>query len=189
MNNQAQASRLQTTPQNPSGTVPQLQTNTAYILWFLCALGICGGHRFYSGRIASGVIYLLTFGIFGFGQLLDLIFIPNMVEKRNIYLRGLYNSYLPNSSAAMPQVTLNLGDLPSQQPPVLVEPPVTISPMQKLLRVAKEYGGTLSIAQVALYTELEPEEVKNLLQEAQKYGYAEICNDPQTGAVRYRFDV
>lgn len=165
--------------------VPQLQTNTAYILWFLCALGICGGHRFYSGRIASGLLYLLTFGIFGFGQLLDLIFIPGMVEKRNIYLRGLYGYNGLNPQ--MPQVML-VSDFP-QAPVLETVPAAPVKPLHKLLRIAKEQGGTLSVAQVALYTELEPEEVQNLLKEAQKYGYAEVCNDPHTGAVRYHFDV
>lgn len=166
--------------------LPQLQTNTAYILWFLCALGICGGQRFYSGRIFSGLIYLFTFGIFGFGQILDLIFIPEMVEKRNIYLRGLYGYSGMNPQG--PQVMLVSDVMP--QPPILDTVPVApVNPLHKLLRIAKEQGGTLSTAQVALYTELEPEEVQNVLKEAQKYGYAEVCNDPQTGAVRYRFDV
>jgi hypothetical protein len=38
-------------------------------------------------------------------------------------------------------------------------------------------------------TQLEPEEVKKLLQDAEKAGYAEVSNDPSTGAIRYRFDV
>jgi len=37
--------------------------------------------------------------------------------------------------------------------------------------------------------ELAPEEVKKLLQEAEKYGFAEIGNDPDSGAIRYYFDV
>ncbi len=166
--------------------VPQLQTNTAYILWFLCALGICGGQRFYSGRFVSGLLYLFTFGIFGFGQLLDLIFIPGMVEKRNIYLRGLYGYQGINSYG--PQVML-VSDFVSQQSAMDAVSAKPVSPLHRLLRIAQEQGGTLSMAQVALYTELSPEEVQNLLKEAEKYGYAEICNDPHTGAIRYRFDV
>lgn len=165
---------------------PQIQTDTAYILWFLGALGICGGQRFYSGKIASGLLYLFTFGLFGFGQLLDLLLIPGMVEKRNIYLRGLYARNLDLSNP-QPAITLNVGDLSQPQPPQ--EPPTAVSPMHKLLRIAHEQGGMLSPAQVALFTELDPEAVHHLLQEAQKYGYAEVCNDPQTGAVRYRFDL
>lgn len=165
--------------------VPQVQTSTAYFLWFLWLFGICGGQRFYSGQVVSGLIYLFTFGLLGVGQLLDLAFIPGMVEKRNIYLRGLYARNL-DLAGFNPKVTLNMGEIPRPQ----LEPlPVTVSPMQKLLRIAKEEGGMLSIAQVALYTELEPEQVKALLQEAERYGYAEVCNDPHTGAIRYRFDL
>lgn len=52
--------------------------------------------------------------------------------------------------------------------------------MQKLLKAAKEHGGQLSIAQAAMYTELEPEQVKNLLQDAARVGYAEVNNEPNT---------
>jgi TM2 domain-containing membrane protein YozV len=67
----------------------QVNSGTSYILWCLCLFGICGGQRFYTGNVASGLIYLFTFGCFGFGQVLDLALIPSMVDKRNIYLRGL----------------------------------------------------------------------------------------------------
>lgn len=40
----------------------------------LCLLaGGLGFHRFYVGKVASGVFYLLTFGWFGIGWLVDLI--------------------------------------------------------------------------------------------------------------------
>jgi TM2 domain-containing membrane protein YozV len=169
--------------------IPQLHTNTAYVFWLLCLLGICGGHRFYSGRIFSGFVYLFTFGIFGIGQLVDLAFIPGMVEKRNIYLRGLYG--FPGGASQLPYVTLNVGSLSQLQPQPIPElaAPAPMNPLHQLLKVAQEQGGTLSPAQVALYLELEPEAVQSLLREAQKHGYAEVCNDPETGAVRYRFDL
>lgn len=169
--------------------IPQLHTNTAYIFWLLCALGICGGHRFYSGRVFSGLIYLFTFGFLGIGQLIDLALIPGMVEKRNIYLRGLYG--FPGGGPQMPYVTLNVGDLSQLQPqpiPELVSA-TSMNPLHRLLKVAEERGGTLSPAQVALYLELEPEAVQRLLREVQQHGYAEVYNDPETGAVRYRFDL
>lgn len=168
--------------------IPQLHSNTAYVFWLLCLLGICGGHRFYSGRVFSGLIYLFTFGVFGIGQLVDLAFIPGMVEKRNIYLRGLYG--FPGALPQTPYVTLNLGSLSQLQPqsPELVDS-TPMSPLHQLLKVAEERGGTLSPAQVALYLRLEPEAVQRLLQEAQKHGYCEVCNDLETGAVRYRFDL
>ncbi|MEM1370032.1 MAG: hypothetical protein AAGG02_18915 [Cyanobacteria bacterium P01_H01_bin.15] len=60
--------------------------------------------------------------------------------------------------------------------------------MITLLKAARKNGGTLSAAEAALYTELSPEAVDKLLQVAMKHGYAEVGNDPKTGAVRYKFD-
>ena len=51
-------------------------TGTAYLLWALCLFGICGLHRFYAGQIMWGIVYLCTFGLFGIGQLVDLVLHP-----------------------------------------------------------------------------------------------------------------
>ncbi len=55
----------------------------AYLLWLPCLLGVNGLHRFYSGRWISGLAWLLTFGLCGVGQVIDLIFIPRMIEDHN----------------------------------------------------------------------------------------------------------
>ena len=61
----------------------------AYLLWFLCLLGVCGAHRFYVGEIGWGVVYLVTFGFCGVGQFIDLFTIPGMVRRRNLVNRAL----------------------------------------------------------------------------------------------------
>lgn len=52
-----------------------------WIAFFLCMfLGFFGAHKFYEGKIGMGVLYLLTFGLFGFGWIIDtiaLLFKPN----------------------------------------------------------------------------------------------------------------
>lgn len=55
----------------------------AYLLWFSWFLGICGIHRFYTGRWITGLLWLCTGGLCGIGQIVDLIFIPRMVEDHN----------------------------------------------------------------------------------------------------------
>lgn len=64
-----------------------------------------------------------------------------------------------------------------------------VKPMQRLLRLAHEQQGQLSFAQVSMHMELEADAVNELLDHAQRDGYAEIGNDPETGAIRYYFDL
>ncbi|MCZ2398416.1 MAG: NINE protein [Phycisphaerae bacterium] len=55
----------------------------AYGLWALWLLGVAGVHRFYAGRYLTGIIWLLTWGLFGIGQMVDLLLIPGMIEWKN----------------------------------------------------------------------------------------------------------
>jgi TM2 domain-containing membrane protein YozV len=58
-------------------------TGIAYLLWCAGLFGFCGIHRFYAGRIITGVIWLLTGGLLFIGQLIDLVLIPGMIEEAN----------------------------------------------------------------------------------------------------------
>ena len=52
-----------------------------YIFWFL--LGPLGGHRFYLNQIGMGVFYFFTFGGCGLLWLIDIILIPDLVNRAN----------------------------------------------------------------------------------------------------------
>jgi len=53
-----------------------------YFLWFF--FGFFSAHRFYLGKITSGIIYLLTGQLFGIGWIIDLFLIDGMVERYNL---------------------------------------------------------------------------------------------------------
>lgn len=56
--------------------VQEKKTFNRWVLAIICFfLGALGVHRFMVGKIGTGVLYLLTLGLFGIGVLVDFILI------------------------------------------------------------------------------------------------------------------
>jgi len=55
----------------------------AYLFWFLSFFGIFGFHRFYMGKIGTGIGWILSGGVLGFGALYDLFALSSMVDEHN----------------------------------------------------------------------------------------------------------
>lgn len=54
------------------------------IAWILLVfLGVFGIHRMYMGKWLTGILYLLTFGLFGIGWLYDLWTLNSQVDELN----------------------------------------------------------------------------------------------------------
>lgn len=69
---QYQQPQFQPYPLDNNGTVYSKRERMIALL--LCLfLGYLGVHRFYVGKIGTGIIWLLTFGCFGIGVLVDII--------------------------------------------------------------------------------------------------------------------
>lgn len=168
------------------------KVGVAYVLWLGGLFGLSGLHRLYNGEKKTGLLWLGTFGLFGFGQLLDLILIPKMVQVHNERLSEKYKPLLEQKPIALTieQVTLRPSKFIGVKSPKLIDSTPPISHQQatiSLLKAAEARGGRLSVTQGVMATGLSFKQVETLLIEMLKSGYVEIGNDPETGIVLYEF--
>jgi hypothetical protein len=150
--------------------------------YLLAALGlvtpVAGIHRFYLGRPASGVLYLLTWGFFGVGTVVDLFLIPRMVEAENMRLLA-------------PGRPVHMAALGAGPPPLALPPPQAArdkaTPEQRILRLAGEHDGVVTVAMVAMKTGMSLRQAKKELERLRKQEFCTI--DVSTaGAKLYVFD-
>jgi len=163
-----------------SGSDERTSTSTAFLLWLACALGFCGIHRFYLGRTWTGVLYLFTFGLFGVGQLVDLIRLRHMVSGENLK-REAFRA-LDEKRALTP------GRVPLLPPASDVAPADVLESLRmKLLEAAARRNGQLSVTEGVMATGKPFDMVEAELDAMAKSGYVGISNDPDTGMVVYTF--
>jgi TM2 domain-containing membrane protein YozV len=163
---------------------PEVNVLLAYVLWACGFLGFNGLHRFYMGRPVSGFIWLFTFGLAYIGQFVDLFLIPGMAKERNLYLWSR-----TRTDCSLDLVDLGRETLGNLTSPGTVSQDKPLSPLQQLLQAAESRNKALSLGQAVMITGLEPDDAQKLLMEAVRRGLAHVDNDPESGAVRYYFDV
>lgn len=76
-------------PRNmPRGFIAPPSRKRKGIALFLCLfLGWTGAHRFYVGKVGTGLIYLITGGLFGLGWVVDILLIASGAFKDEFGLR------------------------------------------------------------------------------------------------------
>jgi TM2 domain-containing membrane protein YozV len=165
-------------PENATG---MNNVGTAYVLWLGCLLQLHGLHRLYNGKIFTGLLWMFSFGLFGFGQLIDLLLIPNMVDEHNAKLRRQQGLLPPGVAQVQPVVErVVLNEIPTRY----LEPSPLIS---QLLQAAESRDGRLSVTQGVMATGASFAEVEATLKGLLRTGYVDITNDPETGVVLYEF--
>ncbi|MBF2026857.1 MAG: NINE protein [Oscillatoriales cyanobacterium C42_A2020_001] len=157
---------------------------TAYVLWLGCLLQLHGLQRLYNGKIFTGFLWLFTFGLMGFGQLIDLMLIPGMVDEHNAKYRAKHGMLPPNSPHLQPVIQRVVAHEFAPPPAVI---PTRDRLVVQLVRAAHSRNGKLSVTQGVMDTEANFVEVEAALRGLVKTGYVDIYNDPETGVVMYDF--
>ncbi len=143
----------------------------AYFLWFISGFGALGFHRFYLGRIGTGLLWFFTGGLAGIGGLFDLFYIPTMVREEN--LRRGYRSALYSD----PHFSISTSG-PVSKPKESLE--------KVILRTAKKNKGAATPGEVALEGDIPIEEAKKALEKLVSEGFAEM-RIRKSGIIAYVF--
>jgi predicted transcriptional regulator len=145
----------------------------AYLLWLFSGCGALGFHRFYLGKIPTGVLWMFTGGLGMVGSIYDFFTLSRQVQEANIR-RALFN---PNVVRNINQDTLNGADTGNwryaddSQTRIVREKD---SLERIILRQAKENSGILTVSEVALAANVPLEEAKKALDILVNKGFAEL---------------
>lgn len=147
----------------------------SYLLWMGWLFGFGGLHRFYLGKPVTGFLYVITWGFFGIGQMIDLFRLPGLVRRGNLKL-------LKEEAELMRELS---GErrISGALPPAPGQPNMRML----LLQEAARHNGKLTVTQGVLATGRDFPEVEKALDDMLKSGFVGIDNDPDTGHVVYDF--
>jgi hypothetical protein len=172
------------------------RTGTGYGFWCLFLVGLAGVHRLYLGKWGTGILWLLTAGLFGIGQVVDLFRMETLVEQANVReghlphpnFRSLASAGASGGAVAASGSAYGAGAAgrPSSAPGGARRSDEG-ELMQRLLEEAEERGGTLTVTQGVAATGLSFETVEETLGDMVASGYVDVDNHPESGVVLYRF--
>lgn len=158
------------------------KNSTAYILWFACIFGVCGIHRFYLGRNLSGVIWLLTFGFCGIGQLVDLFLIPGLVDDRNLINRALSEDI---KNDAIRQATLIIAGVQAAQSDRGLATSSKAENAEQIIIEVLSHGQSLTFGRICAVSGLQSDIVKNQLEHLVGLDIVRISNRHEDGVILY----
>jgi predicted transcriptional regulator len=155
------------------------KVKTAYACWFGWMIGVCGLHRFYMGKIGTGILWTFTGGLFGFGLIYDAITMRQQVKEVNedrYFEKSLedfeYHRGRNIRSIDEDRYRQHHAERRSME--------------QIMFQMAKNNKGIVSPAQLALEAQITADEAKAELDEMLSKGYAEL-RVKKSGVIVYAF--
>lgn len=135
----------------------------AYLLWFLSGFGALGFHRFYLGKIPTGILWMCTGGLGMIGSIYDFLTLPGQVREANIR-NALFDH--PRFRGGPQWRYADDGQVRKVHEKESTE--------RVILRLAKQNRGILTPTEVALEANVSIEEAKKSLETLVSKGFAEI---------------
>jgi TM2 domain-containing membrane protein YozV len=142
----------------------------AYLLWFLSGFGWAGLHRFYLGKIPSGLLWLCTGGLFGVGSIYDLFTLGRQVREANYHF-AITGQARRQRRGFGEEAWRNVEDGEAK---IIRENSKKESPERAILRIAKNNRGIITPGSLALEADIPIEDAKKQLEALVNKGFAEL---------------
>lgn len=159
----------------------------AYFLWLISGCGALGFHRFYLGKIGTGILYALTGGLGMVGSIYDFFTLPGQVREANI--RSRFREAIEYDEFRRLQQRGQRVLIPEgweSQRTTHGGAARRDTPERIILRVAKKNQGIATPSEVALEGDLPVEEAKKYLEQLASKGFAEM-RVTKNGVIVYVF--
>jgi TM2 domain-containing membrane protein YozV/predicted transcriptional regulator len=137
----------------------------AYLLWLVSGCGALGFHRFYLGKIPTGILWMCTGGLGMVGSVYDFLTLPGQVREANIR-EAIYEGAHRGCTSRRAWRTVNDGEVRIVREKESVE--------RIILQLAKKNNGVLTASEVALAANIPIEDAKKDLDALVNKGFAEL---------------
>jgi TM2 domain-containing membrane protein YozV len=159
--------------------VAMYSVGIAYLLWLISGFGALGFHRFYLGKIPSGLLWMCTGGLGMVGSIFDFFTLPGQVREANIR-SALFSGAIPRRPLGGTQNWRYAHDGNAR----IVPEKRTVE--RSILRLAKQNKGIVTASELALESGLSMDEAKKALDTLVSKGFAEL-RVRKTGTLVYTF--
>jgi len=140
-------------------------TLIAYILFFVSGFGALGFHRFYLGKVGTGLLWMCTGGLAMIGSFYDFFTLPSQVREANIR-QAIFNETARRRFGNRNWRNVDDGKIHIVREKESVE--------HTILKLAKANKGILTASELALAASISVDDAKKDLDAMVSKGYAEL---------------